>query len=158
MPKEVLFRISNSTPPRYAIYIRVKFNISILLHRFAWGNKMGKKKTRRPEKRTIRCRACKKSLKKIRHTIAVMKVKGSVGKTTVAANLPLFAKWKEAEWMTESKVPGFGRGGGSGYGGGFGYGLGGECYCPNCGYKELHRITAPCYNQTCPRCGTPMTR
>lgn len=39
-----------------------------------------------------------------------------------------------------------------------GLGPGGECYCPNCGYRESHQAGVPCYTKKCPRCGAPMTR
>lgn len=59
---------------------------------------------------------------------------------------------------------GGGRGGGRGgrgrgrMGGGFAAGLGGSCVCPNCGYTSPHVAGTPCYQQTCPKCGTKMTR
>jgi hypothetical protein len=55
---------------------------------------------------------------------------------------------------------GGGRGGGRGRGrmGGFGVGPGGSCVCPNCGYSTSHVIGTPCYQQTCPKCGSRMTR
>lgn len=63
---------------------------------------------------------------------------------------------------------GGGRGGGGGGGmggrgrgrmsGGFAAGLGGSCICPNCGYTAPHVVSAPCYQQICPRCGSRMTR
>jgi hypothetical protein len=43
-------------------------------------------------------------------------------------------------------------------GGPFAAGPSGNCICPKCGYKELHRIGVPCYNKKCPKCGTKMTR
>ena len=49
-------------------------------------------------------------------------------------------------------------GGGRGQGGGFAQGPGGECRCPNCGYREQHQLGVPCYNKKCPKCGSPMTR
>ncbi len=48
-----------------------------------------------------------------------------------------------------------------GFGRGFGrrgLGPGGECYCPNCGYREPHQPGVPCITKKCPRCGTPMAR
>lgn len=54
--------------------------------------------------------------------------------------------------------PGRGRGLGRGLGGGYGYGPGGECVCPNCGYREPHQVGTPCYSKKCPKCGAPMTR
>lgn len=63
---------------------------------------------------------------------------------------------------------GGGRGGGRGAGGGgrgrgrmngrFAAGPGGSCVCPNCGYIAPHSVGTPCYQQTCPKCGTKMTR
>ena len=62
---------------------------------------------------------------------------------------------------------GGGRGGGAGRGGGRGPGRmggpkaagpGGNCVCPNCGHKVPHRVGQPCYQMTCPKCGTKMTR
>ena len=53
---------------------------------------------------------------------------------------------------------GMGRGGGRGRGGGFGLGPSGECICPNCGFRVPHQLGIPCYNQSCPKCGTMMTR
>jgi len=61
-----------------------------------------------------------------------------------------------------------GRGGGGGgrlsgrgrgrMGGGFAAGLGGFCVCPSCGYRAPHVRGTPCYQQTCPKCGSRMTR
>ena len=57
---------------------------------------------------------------------------------------------------------GGGRGGGGGGGrgrmGGFAAGPGGSCVCPRCGYSTSHVIGTPCYQQTCPKCGSRMTR
>ena len=54
---------------------------------------------------------------------------------------------------------GFGRNGGRGrQQSGFGLGPGGECICPKCGTKVPHQRGVPCYKQTCPNCGSPMTR
>jgi hypothetical protein len=52
------------------------------------------------------------------------------------------------------------RGGGRGRGrmGGVSAGPGGSCVCPNCGYSTSHIVGTPCYQQTCPRCGSKMTR
>jgi len=47
---------------------------------------------------------------------------------------------------------------GRGRQGGFGLGPGGECVCPDCGYKESHARGQPCYQKTCPKCGAKMTR
>ncbi len=64
-------------------------------------------------------------------------------------------------------------GGGSGTGGGIGQGgkgrgrMGGtrpgagpsgSCVCPNCGAKVPHQVGTPCYNLSCPQCGTKMVR
>ena len=55
-----------------------------------------------------------------------------------------------------------GRGGGGGRGrrrmGGFAAGPGGFCVCPNCTYSTPHITGTPCYQQTCPKCGSMMTR
>ncbi|MCD6210877.1 MAG: hypothetical protein OCU20_01755 [Methanophagales archaeon] len=48
--------------------------------------------------------------------------------------------------------------GGRGRMGGRGLGPGGECVCPKCGYRVPHSRGEPCYNKTCPKCGTSMTR
>ena len=53
---------------------------------------------------------------------------------------------------------GFGRIGRRGLGGGFAHGPGGDCICPNCGYRELHQLGVPCYSKKCAKCGAPMTR
>ncbi len=42
--------------------------------------------------------------------------------------------------------------------GGYGLGPGGDCVCPNCGYKQTHARGQPCYEMTCPKCGAKMTR
>lgn len=60
---------------------------------------------------------------------------------------------------------------GSGSGSGFGNrrgkgqarrnkGLGpeGKCVCPNCGTEVAHQRGIPCYEQTCPECGSTMVR
>ncbi len=48
--------------------------------------------------------------------------------------------------------------GGRGRMGGIAAGPGGDCVCPKCGAKASHQIGVPCYNQKCPKCGSPMTR
>lgn len=53
---------------------------------------------------------------------------------------------------------GQGRGGGRGRMGGKGLGPGGYCRCPSCGNKVPHQQGTPCYQRTCPKCGTKMTR
>ena len=67
----------------------------------------------------------------------------------------------------QDKMSGMGRGGGQGVGrggqgrgrmGGSGLGPSGECRCPNCGYTMSHQTGVPCYQQTCPKCGSKMTR
>jgi hypothetical protein len=34
----------------------------------------------------------------------------------------------------------------------------GYCICPKCGYKESHKISFPCNQLKCPKCGTIMER
>ena len=53
---------------------------------------------------------------------------------------------------------GLGRSVGRGMMGGRGLGAGGECVCPNCGYKAAHQLGVACYEVNCPKCGTTMTR
>jgi len=53
---------------------------------------------------------------------------------------------------------GLGRGGGRGRMGGSSMGPGGSCVCPSCGTKAEHQIGVPCYEITCPKCGTNMVR
>jgi hypothetical protein len=53
---------------------------------------------------------------------------------------------------------GLGRGGGRGRMGGSGLGAGGECVCPNCGYRAPHQVSSPCYKIKCPKCGALMAR
>ena len=53
---------------------------------------------------------------------------------------------------------GAGRGGGRGRMGGYGLGPGGECVCPNCGYRIPHRRGVPCAQEICPKCGARMVR
>jgi len=53
---------------------------------------------------------------------------------------------------------GFGRGGRRGFGGGFARGPGGECICPNCGYRTTHQPAEPCNTKKCPKCETLMVR
>jgi hypothetical protein len=66
---------------------------------------------------------------------------------------------------------GTGRGGGRGMGQGRGKGKGrgrmggqfaawpgGYCVCPKCGKKVPHIVGEPCNKQSCPECGTIMTR
>jgi hypothetical protein len=49
-------------------------------------------------------------------------------------------------------------GGGRGRMGGFATGPSGSCKCPKCGYSMPHVRGIPCYQQTCPKCGSRMTR
>ncbi len=83
--------------------------------------------------------------------------------------------------MVQPRGRGFGRGAGAGRGAGSGRGLVrgagagkravrgrmggpfaagpvGECTCPKCGKKAAHQRGIPCYQQKCPKCGSPMTR
>lgn len=56
---------------------------------------------------------------------------------------------------------GIGRGGsgqGRMKGNRLGAGPGGNCVCPQCGTKSLHKLGVPCYSVSCPKCGTKMTR
>lgn len=57
---------------------------------------------------------------------------------------------------------GIGRRGGGGRGrgrmGGFGLGPSGFCVCPSCGFRSPHVMGTPCFRQTCPQCGSRMTR
>ena len=54
---------------------------------------------------------------------------------------------------------GGGRSGGKGrMGGPYAAGPGGDCLCPNCGNRVPHQRGVPCYNQTCPKCGSKMVR
>lgn len=53
-----------------------------------------------------------------------------------------------------------GSGAGRGQGGGNkpGSGPAGNCVCPKCGHKIPHVAGQRCVDQTCPKCGTRMTR
>jgi len=42
--------------------------------------------------------------------------------------------------------------------GGRGLGPGGYCICPSCGARLPHKRGIPCYQRSCPKCGTKMTR
>ncbi|MBP8912836.1 MAG: DUF5320 family protein [Phycisphaerae bacterium] len=54
---------------------------------------------------------------------------------------------------------GLGRGTGAGrMGGPFSAGPGGYCVCPSCGHRVSHVAGQPCNQQSCPQCGSPMTR
>ncbi len=48
--------------------------------------------------------------------------------------------------------------GGRGDGDKPGSGPGGNCVCPHCGHQEPHVAGQRCLDQTCPKCGTKMTR
>jgi hypothetical protein len=52
------------------------------------------------------------------------------------------------------------RGGRGGAGGPFAAGPGGWCVCtnPECKHKVRHQAGVPCYQQKCPKCGSPMIR
>jgi hypothetical protein len=39
-----------------------------------------------------------------------------------------------------------------------GAGPGGDCVCPSCGEKLPPKQGVPCYNISCPKCGTKMVR
>lgn len=52
---------------------------------------------------------------------------------------------------------GQGRGAGR-MGGSKAAGPAGNCVCPNCNHKAPHQVGQPCYDMTCPKCGTKMTR
>jgi len=51
-------------------------------------------------------------------------------------------------------------GGGRGRMGGTrpGAGPSGKCVCPNCGATITHQRGVPCYQISCPKCGTKMIR
>lgn len=54
---------------------------------------------------------------------------------------------------------GRGQGGGPGrMGGDKAAGPSGNCICPNCNHKMAHGVGQPCYDISCPKCGTQMTR
>jgi len=53
---------------------------------------------------------------------------------------------------------GMGQGQGMGRDGGFHAGPGGYCICPNCKERVPHELGCPCFENTCPKCGTVMTR
>lgn len=50
------------------------------------------------------------------------------------------------------------KGGGRGRMGGKGLVPGGTCVCPSCGAHVPHQRGIPCYQRTCPKCGSKMTR
>jgi hypothetical protein len=39
-----------------------------------------------------------------------------------------------------------------------GAGPGGDCVCLSCGARVPHQVGTPCYNLSCPKCGTKMVR
>ena len=55
-------------------------------------------------------------------------------------------------------VGGGGQGQGKGRMGGRGLGPGGDCRCPQCGHTMPHQAGVPCYQQTCPKCGSKVVR
>jgi len=34
----------------------------------------------------------------------------------------------------------------------------GNCICPNCQTRIPHQVASPCYNLSCPKCGTKMVK
>lgn len=59
---------------------------------------------------------------------------------------------------TRGRGRGPGRRGIGRMGGPLAAGPGGTCICPQCGYREPHKIGNPCAQQKCPQCGTAMAR
>ena len=53
---------------------------------------------------------------------------------------------------------GRGQGRGSGRGRNSGPGPQGKCICPECGTTVAHQRGIPCYEQSCPKCGSKMIR
>jgi len=53
---------------------------------------------------------------------------------------------------------GQGQGRGRGRMGGRNLGPEGHCICPSCGARVGHQRGNPCYQRSCPTCGTKMTR
>ncbi len=51
-----------------------------------------------------------------------------------------------------------GRGRGRGGGNKPDSGPGGYCVCPKCGERIPHRAGRPCYEISCPKCGTKMVK
>jgi predicted Fe-Mo cluster-binding NifX family protein len=60
--------------------------------------------------------------------------------------------------MGQGAGQGMGQGQGMGRDGGFRAGPGGYCICPNCEERVPHELGFPCFDNTCPKCGTVMTR
>ena len=60
--------------------------------------------------------------------------------------------------MGQGAGQGMGQGQGMGREGGFRAGPGGYCICPNCEERVPHELGCPCFENTCPNCGTTMTR
>jgi len=60
--------------------------------------------------------------------------------------------------MGQGVGQGMGQGQGMGRDGGFRAGPGGYCICPNCEERVPHELGCPCFENTCPKCGTVMTR
>jgi hypothetical protein len=50
------------------------------------------------------------------------------------------------------------RGGRGRMGGPLAAGPGGICKCPKCNYTKPHLTGVPCFEQSCPQCGTKLTR
>ena len=65
--------------------------------------------------------------------------------------------------LGQGPIAGAGRGQGAGggrgrMGGPFAAGPGGQCVCPNCGYKTAHAVGQPCSEKKCPKCGAKLIR
>jgi predicted Fe-Mo cluster-binding NifX family protein len=88
-------------------------------------------------------------------------IEGQSQKTSAAAGSPPprtagAGRGGQAPGSGQGRGRGMGRGGGGGRGRGLGIGPAGECVCPNCGARSAHQAGVPCFNTTCPQCGTPM--
>jgi predicted DNA-binding protein (UPF0251 family) len=73
----------------------------------------------------------------------------------------IVVKGGEVEMVGFGRGAGRGAGRGRGRGGGpFAAGPGGTCVCtnPECKYEMPHQAGVPCYQQKCPKCGSPMIR
>ncbi len=71
------------------------------------------------------------------------------------------ARKKIADSLIEGKALRIGGGNymmGRGLKGGKGLGPGGDCVCPKCGKTVPHERGMPCFEQKCPKCGSPMSR